>query len=150
MKNYIMYIVELRREFKLSKFPLGTTGFLDIYLESDEFIGCGAPVASFVTLEPQVPVIPVGEHNLSLTYSPRFSPKLPYRNYRGVPLVSSPDCPERRGIRIHIGNTVKDTRGCILIGTDFSQDGIVNSRAAYIEFMKFASRINKIVVYGSY
>lgn len=144
-----MYIAELRRKFKTSKFPLGTIGYLDIYRESDEYIGFAEPVASFVTLEPQIPVIPVGEHNLSLTYSSRFSSKLPYRNYRGVPLISSPACPDRRGIRIHIGNTVRDTRGCVLIGTDFSQDGIVNSRAAFVDFMKLASRINKIFVYGS-
>lgn len=145
-----MYIAELRRTFKFAGFPLGTAGYLDIYRESEGHIGFAEPVASFVTLEPQIPVIPQGEHNLSLTYSPRFSPKLLYRKYRGVPLISSPTCPERRGIRIHIGNTVRDTRGCVLIGTDFSQDGIVNSRAAYIEFMKFASRINKIVVYEPY
>lgn len=144
------YIAELRRIDKVDKFPLGTVGYLDVYDESDERLGFGVPVASFVTLEPQIPVVPVGKHNLSLTYSPRFSPKLPYRRYRGVPLISSPACPERRGIRIHIGNTVRDTRGCILIGTDFSQDGITNSRSAFIGFMKLASRINKIIIYGSY
>lgn len=145
-----MYIAELRRTLKFADFPLGTIGYLDIYRESDDHVAFAEPVASFVTLEPQIPVVPQGEHNLSLTYSPRFSPKLPYRRYRGVPLISSPDCPECRGIRIHIGNTVKDTRGCILIGTDFSHDGIVNSRSAYVEFMKLASRINKIVVYEPY
>lgn len=143
------YIAVLRRFVNFDS-SFGTFGSLNVYRESDERNGSAYPVVSFTTLEPRVPVVPLGEHNLSLTYSSRFSSKLPYRKYRGVPLISSPSCPERRGIRIHIGNTLRDTRGCILIGTDFSQDGILNSRAAYIEFMKFASRINKIIFYGSY
>lgn len=144
------YIAELRRAVKDGMFPLGTVGYLDVYRESDEHIAFAEPVASFVTLEPEIPVISVGEHNLAVTYSPRFSPRLPYRRYRGVPLISSPSCPACRGIRIHIGNTVRDTRGCVLIGTDLCQDGLLNSRQAYISFMKFASHINKFVVYEPY
>lgn len=145
-----MYIAELHRIIKPSTYPLGTLGYMSIYMCDDKLIPYGEPVCEYCTLEPSIPVLPIGEHNLSLTYSPRFSPKSPYRKFLGVPLISSPDCPERRGIRIHIGNTVKDTRGCVLIGTEISQDGIINSRAAYVGFMKFASKINKIVVYESY
>lgn len=145
-----MYVAELRRIAKSGPYPVGTLGYLDVYHCTKDNVSYGEPVLSLVTLEPETPSIPVGPHNLSLTYSPRFSPKSPYRGFRGVPLISSPDCPERRGIRIHIGNTSRDTRGCILIGTDFSQDGIVNSRSAYLSFMKFASFINKIVIYGPY
>lgn len=142
------YIAELRRTSKTDMYPQGTVGYLDVYPLNHQ-VGFGQPIVSFVTLEPDIPVIPTGEHNFALTYSPRFSSRLPYRMYRGVPLISSPSCPACRGIRIHIGNTVNDTRGCVLIGTDLCQDGLVNSRQAYISLMKLASQINKIYVYES-
>lgn len=142
------FIAELHRRLKLSELIPGTCGELFVYrVDSTTHEAYGEPVYYCYTLEPSIPAVPVGCHNLSITYSPRFSPKMPYRKYRGVPLVSSPDCPERRGIRIHIGNSVNDTRGCILLGTDFNQDGLVNSRAAYVEFMKYSSHINKIYIY---
>lgn len=144
------YIAELRRFLKSSSYPLGTLGYLDVFKLDEYSNPFGEPVFSCVTLEPSIPVVPVGCHNLSLTYSPRFSPRMPYRLYRGVPLIYSPDCPERRGVRIHIGNTVKDTRGCILLGSDFSQDGIINSRQSFIDFMKIASETSKINFYGPY
>lgn len=144
------YILELYRHPKMFDKPLGTLGELEVFCLSPDGEPYGEPVYSCFTLEPSIPVVPSGCHNLSLTYSPRFSPKVPYRKYRGVPLISSPDCPERRGIRIHIGNTSNDTRGCILVGKDYDQNGLLKSRQAFAEFMKFASHIYKIYIYESY
>lgn len=149
--EYMEYIAELNRRLSHSDLPLGTLGGLFVYrLDSTTLEPYGEPIFHCFSLEPIIPVVPGGCHNISITYSPRFSPKLPYRKYRGVPLISSPSCPERRGIRIHIGNSVNDTRGCILLGTDYNQDGLLNSRAAFVEFMKYASHINKINIYESY
>ena len=50
--------------------------------------------------------IPCGHYKVKMTYSPRFKMMLP--------LVA--DVPGRSGIRIHAGNTPKDTSGCILVG----------------------------------
>ena len=40
------------------------------------------------------------------------------------------DVPGRSGILIHAGNTIHDTRGCILPGLDVSENGVSHSRAA--------------------
>lgn len=72
------------------------------------------------TLEP-IGIVPLGWYRLSLTYSPRFK--------RPLPLLQH--VPGHIGIRIHAGNTLRDTAGCILVGT-LAHDGIslANARKA--------------------
>ena len=65
-------------------------------------------LVTYYTLERKSKLVPVGQYDLDLTYSPKFKKKLP--------LVHNKSVSERRGIRIHAGNTVNDTEGCILIG----------------------------------
>lgn len=66
------------------------------------------------TLEPPLrssgSFVPCGKYSLAFTYSPKFRTKLPLLK----------DVPHRSGIRIHAGNTVKDTLGCILVGRAFN------------------------------
>jgi hypothetical protein len=50
--------------------------------------------------------IPEGVYEIRLTHSPRFK--------RVLPLLV--DVPGFDGIRIHPGNTAKDTEGCLLVG----------------------------------
>ena len=50
--------------------------------------------------------IPAGRYELRLTYSQRFK--------RVMPQIM--DVPNFSGIRIHSGNTEKDTDGCLLVG----------------------------------
>jgi hypothetical protein len=41
------------------------------------------------------------------------------------------DVPERDGIRIHPGNTARDTEGCILVGRTYGIDVVMDSRKAF-------------------
>ena len=50
--------------------------------------------------------IPYGKYNVIVSYSPRFK--------KALPLLCS--VPGFSGIRIHHGNTPKDSSGCILVG----------------------------------
>lgn len=38
--------------------------------------------------------------------------------------------PDRSGILIHAGNTIKDTEGCILVGMKYSENGVAESQVA--------------------
>ena len=58
------------------------------------------------TLEHTQYAIPAGLYRVRITFSPRFQELLPILD--GVI--------GRTGIRIHAGNTIKDTTGCILVG----------------------------------
>lgn len=143
-----MYKLELHRNLiKYSSFSIGE---LCIYACDDHGYAVGSPVFKCFTLEPSVPVIPLGSHNVSLTYSSRFSRRVPYKHYRGVPLISSPSCPASRGIRIHIGNYPHDTSGCILVGSGHCNTGLLNSRHTYEKLMNYMEYCYKIDVYESY
>ena len=88
---------------RINESPTETTGIL--------LIG-GKPFCG--TLEPPtVPnathskgAIPLGWYKLTLTKSPKFGRVLPLVNY----------VPGFEGIRIHAGNNVEHTSGCILVG----------------------------------
>lgn len=58
--------------------------------------------------------------------------------------------PGRSGILFHAGNLVSDTAGCILVGEKFqrfaTQDGIVQSRDGFNEFMELTAGLSEIVV----
>jgi len=66
--------------------------------------------------------IPEGEYRVSMTYSPRYKTQLPL--ITGDSRFNS----LWQGIRIHAGNTSKDTQGCILVGENKIVGMVINSR----------------------
>ena len=70
--------------------------------------------------------IPYGEYEIKLTYSPKFK--------RELPLLI--DVPYFEGIRIHRGNTRKDTSGCILVGENKEKGKVINSSKYEVEIIK--------------
>ena len=60
------------------------------------------------TLENAAKAIPCGLYNVQNSKSPKFK--------RELPLVWNAKVPASRGIRLHVGNTVSSSSGCVLVG----------------------------------
>ena len=66
--------------------------------------------------------IPEGQYAVVISYSPKFKQWLPL-------LLGGPEFNKQwSGIRIHAGNTAKDTEGCILVGENREVGKVLNSR----------------------
>lgn len=60
------------------------------------------------TIENASKAIPAGLYNVQNSVSPKFK--------RELPLLHNAAVPAKRGIRIHSGNSWKDSSGCVLVG----------------------------------
>lgn len=66
--------------------------------------------------------IPEGRYAVVITYSPKLKAWLPL-------LLGGPEFNKNwQGVRIHAGNTAKDTQGCILVGENKAVGKVLNSR----------------------
>ena len=70
--------------------------------------------------------IPTGIYTVLLTYSPKYKKVMPLiNNVKGY-----------SGIRIHSGNTAKDTLGCLLVGKNTVVGRLTDSRNTYNALFK--------------
>ena len=88
----------------------------------------------FLTLEPVVP-IPTGEYKVELTVSGRAQRGELWTPDPEKRLLLLVDVPGYTGIRIHAGNTAKQTQGCILVGIKKDDTSLWYSRNALTTLM---------------
>lgn len=74
--------------------------------------------------------IPAGKYKVTMTYSSKYKRVMPQiMNVKGF-----------TGIRIHSGNTAKDSLGCILLGKNDKVGWISNSRATCAKFEELLNK----------
>lgn len=76
--------------------------------------------------------IPYGEYEIKVTYSPKFK--------RELPLLL--DVKHFEGIRIHRGNTEKDSSGCLIPGENKKKGMVINSTKYELELTKMIKECN--------
>lgn len=111
--------LELKRRHGTSKYTLGT-----LYIDGHYF----CETLEDQEREEKIPhetAIPLGTYKVVINMSIRFK--------RLMPLLLN--VPNFEGIRIHAGNTDKDTDGCILVGRESKVNFIKDSRVTYTELM---------------
>ena len=79
--------------------------------------------------------IPQGNYSVVLSYSNKFQEYMP----------EIINVPSFKGVRIHAGNTINDTHGCLLVGEKVSPDGLslIDSRKAFKRLMTVLQTIEK-------
>jgi len=81
--------------------------------------------------------IPTGTYDVIVDVSARFGKSLPH-------ILNVPNF---TGVRIHAGNTSKDTEGCILLGHTWAgKDFIGNSKIAFDSFFKQLEKAKKATI----
>lgn len=125
-----MMILKINRTKQNSKFTIGKFELLD----NDQVLQKG------YTLELGVgECIDKGEYSVKWYFSPK--------NKLFVPLLYSDTLDLNRYIEIHVGNTTKDTQGCILVGKypTGNGDSIGESRLALYE-LQFNTKFQEFKV----
>lgn len=93
------------------------------------------------TLENKAKVIPCGIYNIENSKSPKFK--------RELPLLYNKTVAESRGIRIHAGNTSKDSAGCVLVGMgrEIAPDGsLTESKLAETMVAMLCRTVKQMVI----
>lgn len=99
--------------------------FLDNELFCDTLEPTERELKAFSDKVPGRTAIPKGVYRISYKYSSRFCCKM--MRLMDVPLFD--------GILIHVGNSVSDTKGCILVGVRTSPGHLSASRLTYNRLM---------------
>lgn len=132
----------LIRKYKLPTYTIGKLYidgeyFCDTLEDKDRGLTDGMTVSEISKIKvKKETAIPTGTYKVTITYSNRFK--------KNMPLIN--DVKGFEGIRIHSGNTDKDTEGCILVGFNKIKGNVINSRDTYNKLFSILSKSNNITI----
>lgn len=79
--------------------------------------------------------IPHGTYEILLTISPKFKNHVWAQPYNGVvPLLKDVPCFD--GVRIHCGNTERDSLGCLIVGRNTQKGKVTHSQETFHKLMR--------------
>ena len=119
-----------RPTYCIGKLYIDGKWFCDVIEDTDR--GLSDEMAEEEIIKKKVGIYPV-----YLTYSPKYKKKMPLiDNVKGY-----------SGIRIHSGNTSKDTEGCLIVGKNKEVGKVLESRKTYNTlFKKLVQANSKIII----
>lgn len=111
-----------RNDYTISRLTINGKYFCDILEDTDRGLRKDMTLEEIKKLKIKGrTAIPTGTYTIIITYSPKYKKQMPL-------LLSVPGF---EGIRIHSGNTHKDTEGCLLVGENKEVGKVLNSRYTY-------------------
>lgn len=148
--------IELKRIARRDTYTIGRLFidgeyFCDTIEDRDRGLKADMPLEKIRSIKvPSETAIPAGEYGVTLNVkSPRFSRLKAYSSILGF-LPRLIDVPGYEGVLIHIGNTAKDSAGCILVGKNKEVGKVVDSTATFWALYKIldsaTSRREKITI----
>ena len=92
------------------------------------------------TLENAAKAVPCGMYKVQNSKSPKCK--------RELPLLFNAQVPSSRGIRIHVGNTVASSSGCILVGMGLGSDksSVTESTNAEVMVTMLCRNVDRLVI----
>ena len=92
------------------------------------------------SLENAEKLIPCGTYTIENSISPKFKMELP--------LIYNKDVPSSRGVRIHRGNSWRDSSACVLVGMrrDVKNNLITESTLAETMITMLCRNVDKLII----
>lgn len=119
--------IAFKDTYTIGKLYVDGKYFSDVLEDKDR--GLDSSMSESEILEKKVKgqtAIPTGHYVINITYSPKYK--------RMMPLLL--DVKGFSGIRIHSGNSPKDTEGCLLVGKNKKVGMVLESRDTYQRLFK--------------
>jgi hypothetical protein len=119
--------IKLVRKYRKEKYTIGKlyidgVPFCDVIEDKDRGLDDSMSLADVMSKKRYGDTaIPYGTYKVEITYSPKYKRLMPeIKNVKGF-----------SGIRIHSGNTAKDTLGCLIVGKNTKVGMVTESRKTY-------------------
>ena len=129
--------IAFKDTYTIGKLYVDDTYFCDVLEDVDR--GLDSSMSESEILEKKVKgqtAIPTGHYVINITYSPKYK--------RMMPLLL--DVKGFSGIRIHSGNSSKDTEGCLLVGKNKKVGMVLESRDTYQRLFKMMEGQKEITI----
>lgn len=144
--NILLKRIAKRPTYTIGKLYIDGKYFCDTCEDKDRGITQTTPLEQIkkVKVASQT-AIPTGTYDVTLNVvSPRLSKKAFYRqNCNGGRVPRILNVPGFDGILIHVGNTAKDSAGCVLVGKNSSVGKVLNSTTTFLSLYKVLNEANK-------
>ena len=129
--------IAFKSTYTIGKLYVDGKYFSDVLEDKDR--GLDSSMTESEILEKKVKgqtAIPTGHYVINITYSPKYK--------RMMPLLL--DVKGFSGIRIHSGNTAKDTEGCLIVGKNKKVGMVLESRDTYQRLFKMMQGQEEITI----
>ena len=123
-----------RETYTVGRLYIDGKYFCETLEDKDRGLRQDMPVAVIrATKRKGITAIPTGRYRVTLAVqSPKFSKRAIYQFCNGY-LPRLINVPGYDGVLIHIGNTARDTEGCLLVGRNTQVGKVLDSRKTFIE-----------------
>ncbi len=115
--------------------------FCDTLEDTDRGLSQSLPVSVNAAKKKKgLTAIPTGRYRITLSVlSERFK-KVAFYNFCKGFLPRLLNVPSFDGVLIHVGNTAKDTEGCILVGENKVKGQVINSRETFLRLYEILQK----------
>ena len=132
--NIILNRIAKKAKYTIGKLYINNQYFCDTLEDTDRGLTQSMTEQQIVSKKVQgETAIPTGTYRIIISYSNKFKKQMPL-------LLNVPGF---AGIRIHSGNTEKDSLGCILVGKNKAVGKVLESRDTYSKLFSILQEANK-------